>query len=103
MASAWLPTGRSRTKGRGGRCVDRDINFEISDWTPLLGQGGVAAPSISCSEGTLLLARTGWLVQEPLIFWTSTTPSAPSTVASQHSIDGAATPPRLRRGVILSP
>ena len=43
--------------------------------------------------------RTGWLVQRPLISLTSTTPSAPSTVASRHSIDGAATPPRLRRGV----
>src|SRR5207253_8715429 len=51
----------------------------------------------------LLLARTGWLVQQPLILLTSTTPSAPSTVASQHSIDGAATPPQLRRGVVVSP
>src|SRR5437016_9447912 len=48
-----------------------------------------------------LLARPGWLVQQPLISLTNTTPSAPSTVASQHSIDGAATPPRLRRGIIL--
>jgi hypothetical protein len=48
----------------------------------------------------LLLARTGWLVQQPLISLTNTTPAAPSTVASQHSIDGAATPPRLRRGII---
>src|SRR2546428_6697192 len=47
----------------------------------------------------LLLARTGWLVQQPLISLTNTTPSAPSTVASQHSIDGAASPPRLRRGM----
>src|SRR5438552_17519373 len=31
-------------------------------------------------------------VQQPLISLTSTTQSAPSTVASQHSIDGAATP-----------
>src|SRR5437016_12688551 len=49
----------------------------------------------------LLLARTGWLVQQPLISLTNTTPSAPSTVASQHSIDGAASPPRLRRGILL--
>ena len=33
---------------------------------------------------------------------TNTTPSAPSTVASQHFIEGAATPPRLRRGVCVS-
>src|SRR5437588_9819977 len=51
----------------------------------------------------LLLARPGWLVQQPLILSTNTTPSAPSTVASQHSIDGAASPPQLRRGVIVSP
>src|SRR5437899_4868488 len=47
------------------------------------------------------MARPGWLVQQRLISLTNTTPSAPSTVASQHSIDGAATPPRLRRGVVI--
>ena len=38
--------------------------------------------------------RGGWFKQ-PLIFWTNTTPSAPSKVASQHFLDGAATPPQL--------
>ena len=42
--------------------------------------------------------RGGWFKQ-PLIFWTNTTPSAPSKVASQHFLDGAATPPQLRRGI----
>src|SRR5207248_2740572 len=48
------------------------------------------------------MARPGWLVQQPLISLTNTTPSAPSMVASQHSIDGAATPPRLRRGIFAT-
>ena len=45
---------------------------------PLLSRGGV---------GVVLVKKINLL--------TNTTPSAPSTVASQHSIDGAATPPRL--------
>ena len=36
----------------------------------------------------------GWFKQ-PLIFWTNTTPSAPSKVASQHFLEGAASPPQL--------
>jgi adenosylcobinamide-phosphate synthase len=47
---------------------------------PYIGAGGVVG------------STTAYLL-------TNTTPSAPSEVASQHSIDGAATPPRLRRGI----
>src|SRR5437870_13670111 len=83
---------------------------EISDWTEAPVSGAELSPPWSrrgvrainqMFRRHLLLARTGWLVQQPLISLTSTTPSAPSTVASQHSIDGAASPPRLRRGILL--
>jgi hypothetical protein len=43
--------------------------------------------------------RRGGAGQPPIICWTNTTPSAPSKVASQHWLDVAATPPRLRRGL----
>src|SRR5437016_4278287 len=60
----------------------------------------------------LLWARPGWLVQQPLMFLTNTTlkaaryracaprPSARAKVASRLFLDRAATPPRLRRGVL---
>src|SRR5437660_12416374 len=49
----------------------------------------------------LIIGAAGVVGSTTAYFLTNTTPSAPSTVASQHSIDGAATPPRLRRGVVI--
>src|SRR6266571_4191353 len=50
----------------------------------------------------LIMGAAGVVGSTTAYFLTNTTPSAPSTVASQHSIDGAASPPRLRRGVSCS-
>ena len=53
-----------------------------------------------------LMARTRWLVQGKIFkssLLTNTTPSAPSKVASQHFLEGAATPPQLRRGTFGFP
>src|SRR5206468_2480075 len=91
----WMPGPCSTAVSSMPACV---LVFE----TPLLGQGGEDAPSIRCSEGTFYgRGRGGWFNNR--LFLTNTTPSAPSTVASQLSIDGAASPPRLRRGIIASP
>src|SRR5436853_3378455 len=46
----------------------------------------------------LIIGAAGVVGSTTAYFLTNTTPSAPATVASQHSIDGAASPPRLRRG-----
>src|SRR5437660_4112828 len=48
----------------------------------------------------LIIGAAGVVGSTTAYFLTNTTPSAPPTVASQHSIDGAASPPRLRRGII---
>src|SRR6266581_2772486 len=50
----------------------------------------------------LIIGAAGVVGSTTAYFLTNTTPSAPPTVASQHSIDGAASPPRLRRGILLS-
>src|SRR5437667_6675193 len=94
--------------GWTSRC--EEILKLIEELSPPWSRRGVRAIN-KIFRRHLLLARTGWLVQQPLISLTGTTlkaaryracaprPSAPSTVASQHCIDGAATPPRLRRGI----
>jgi hypothetical protein len=57
--------------------------------TPLLSRGG---------ESRRGSGGWGGDGQRNSLLLTNTTPAAPSAVASQSSIDGAATPPRLRRG-----
>src|SRR5438552_1839224 len=59
----------------------------------------------SAEEGQAdAVAAAGVVLVKEIHLLTNTTPSAPSTVASHHSIDGAASPPRLRRGVrVTSP
>ena len=66
---------------------------------PLLGKGGVAAPSIKMFRRHLIWRGRGGSFKQPKNFSTNTTPSAPSEVASQHLLDGASTPPQLRRGL----
>jgi NADH-quinone oxidoreductase subunit M len=66
---------------------------------PLLGKGGVAAPSAEISRRHLIWRGRGGSFKQPINFLTNTTPSAPSKEASRHFIDGAATPPQLRRGL----
>src|SRR5437870_13793562 len=45
----------------------RAVEFQERN-VPLLGQGGVDAPSIKMLRRHLLWARPGWLVQQPLVF-----------------------------------
>src|SRR5207247_8407889 len=75
-------------------CFGGFAKFSLMTQPPLLAvvQGGERLITINSH------LRGGWFKQ-PLIFWTNTTPSAPSKVASQHFLDGAATPPQLRRGI----
>ena len=83
------------------RAKARDWSLDIfrgcaKDSPPWRRRGGRAIKN--CSRSFERRGRGGWFKQ-PLIFWTNTTPSAPSKVASQHFLDGAATPPQLRRGI----
>src|SRR5439155_17761198 len=63
-----------------------------AEQTPLLGKGGVDAPSRKIPvplKGADGVVRSN----SKTIFFEPTTPSAPDSVASQHLFDGAATPP----------
>src|SRR5262249_37613450 len=83
----------------------------IRSQSPLLGKGGVAAPSIKMSRRHLIWRGRGGSFKQPRDFLTNTTPSAPlieaarfalalrAKEASRHFFDGAATPPQLRRGL----
>src|SRR5262245_57070102 len=71
--------------------------------TPLLGEGGVDAPtkkmreaSLSGADGVVRSSHRSSVV-EP------TAPSAPSKVASHQFLGVASTPPLPRRGVLLAP
>ena len=65
---------------------------------PLLSPRSASAIARSLKRGGV-----GVVLVKKINLLTNTTPSAPSTVASLHSIDGADTPPRLRRGIRVSP
>src|SRR5947207_4991442 len=66
-----------------GAAAERTVSVEE---LLLLSQGGVAAPSIRCPEGTSYW-RSGWLVQQPLISLTSTTPAAATASAFPSSAE----------------
>src|SRR2546425_7752888 len=69
-----------------------------AEQTPLLGKGGVDAPSRKIPvpmKGADGVVRSN----SKTISLERTTPSAPDSVASQHLFDGAATPPLPRRGL----
>jgi len=70
--------------------------------TPLLEKGGVAAPSREMTRRLLFRRGRGGSFKRPLIFLNSTTPSAPFKGGFAAFLDGAATPPQLRRGVLLT-
>jgi tetratricopeptide (TPR) repeat protein len=91
----------------------KEISF--ASGIPLLGKGGVAAPSIKMVRRHLIWRGRGGSFRK--IFLTNTAsldgcalsglrelrpPSAPSEDASRHFLDGAATPPQLRRGILLA-
>src|SRR5437667_9480046 len=69
----------------------------MSQRSPLLSRGGVAAPSRKCREATFERRRRGGAGQENYLWLERTTPSAPNKVPSGHFLDGAATPPFPRR------
>src|SRR5262245_26222518 len=68
---------------------------------PLLGKGGVAAQTKKMSRSLLSGRRRGGWFKHRVLVLTGTTPSAPSKEASRYFINGAATPPPLRRGLSL--
>jgi len=76
----------------GGACCQKR--------TPLLSPRSASATARSLNRGgESRRGSGGWGgAGQKINLLTNTTPSAPSTVASQHFIDGAATPPQLRRG-----
>jgi hypothetical protein len=67
---------------------------------PLLSRGGVDATSRKMSRS--LLCGADGVVWSATDYWwhDQTTPSARANVASRLFLDRAATPPRLRRGVL---
>src|SRR5437667_4147700 len=70
--------------------------------TPLLGKGGVDAPSKNIPiplKGADGVVRSN----SKTISLERTTPSAPAKVASRHFFMGAATPPLPRRGLGFQP
>src|SRR5438093_11184548 len=75
------------------------MNVREAKIIPLLGKGGVAAPSRKMVRRHLIGRGRGGSFNQQIIFLANTTPSAPSKVASRHFLDGAATPPQLWRGV----
>jgi Carboxypeptidase regulatory-like domain/TonB dependent receptor-like, beta-barrel len=60
----------------------------------------VAAPSIKMTRRLICRRGRGGSFKQPLIFLTSTTPSAPFKGGFAAFLNGAATPPQLRRGVL---
>src|SRR5437867_7716829 len=71
--------------------------------SPLLSRGGVAARIKKKPRSDLSPRRRGGVGQQPKIFLTNTTPSAPARWLRDIFIDVASTPPRLRRGVLVQP
>src|SRR5213593_4646106 len=71
----------------------------MSQRSPLLSRGGMAAPSRKCREASFERRRRGGAGQENYLWLERTTPSAPNKVPSGHFLDGAATPPFPRRGL----
>jgi hypothetical protein len=81
----------------GNNILDGPIVLEQGHSPPQPRWGGCAIKKKSRSLQRR--RRRGGVGQPGLIYWTSTTPSAPTDVASRYFFDVAATPPRLRRGV----
>jgi protein ImuB len=79
----------------------RNQESRMSEKTPLLSRGGVAAPSEKCGEATFEGADGVVLVKQ--FSGSLNQPPRPrlSKEPSGHFPDGAATPPLLRRGVVL--
>src|SRR3989475_992711 len=69
--------------------------------SPLLGKGGVAAPSKRCCEATLAGADGVVRSREIVLEFERTTPSAPFK-GTGIFLDGASTPPLPRRGVFFA-
>src|SRR2546425_9012255 len=85
------------------QCLRGLRNEPLEKRTPLLGKGGVAAPINKISRSFLSRAQTGWFVQTTDYRKLNEPPRPRLSKEGDHLFDGAATPPRLRRGVLLDP
>src|SRR2546425_12531588 len=93
---------QTRYCGRRAAFIESIEKFTMNpckEKTPLLGKGGVDAPSRKMPRRHLIWRGRGGSFKGTIFFLTNTTPAAPSKVASQHFLGGAATPPQLRRGI----